>query len=39
MGMVNTKLQLTNLFNKKSVKICALVDTGATFMPCVSPKR
>ncbi len=34
MGLTYTELTLTNLFNKKTVVINALVDTGAVFM-CV----
>ena len=35
MGLTYTTLTLTNLFNKKSIRIQALVDTGSTFM-CVT---
>ncbi|MDO9227494.1 MAG: clan AA aspartic protease [Pseudomonadota bacterium] len=35
MGLAYATLQLTNLFNRKSVQVEALVDTGATFM-CVT---
>jgi clan AA aspartic protease len=35
MGLTYATLKLTNLFNKQSVEIQALVDTGATFM-CVT---
>ncbi len=32
MGLTYASLRLTNLFNRQSVQIQALVDTGATFM-------
>lgn len=35
MGLAYATLQLTNLFNRKSIQVEALVDTGATFM-CVT---
>jgi clan AA aspartic protease len=35
MGLTYATLKLTNLFNRQSVEVNALVDTGATFM-CVS---
>nr|VFK51250.1 MAG: clan AA aspartic protease, AF_0612 family [Candidatus Kentron sp. TC] len=35
MGLIYTKLRLTNLFRQNSVEIEALVDTGATFL-CVT---
>lgn len=35
MGLTYAPLKLTNLFNRQSVEVNALVDTGATFM-CVS---
>ena len=35
MGLTYATLRLTNLFNKQSVAVNALVDTGATFM-CVT---
>ena len=35
MGLTYAALKLTNLFNRQSVEVNALVDTGATFM-CVS---
>ena len=35
MGLTYTPLTLVNLFNRKQIKIEALVDTGATFM-CVT---
>ena len=35
MGLVYTNLKLKNLFSGQSVEVCALVDTGATFM-CVT---
>jgi clan AA aspartic protease len=35
MGLTYAPLKLTNLFNRKTVEINALVDTGATFM-CVT---
>lgn len=35
MGTTHAKLKLTNLFSKQTIEICALVDTGATFM-CVT---
>ena len=35
MGLTYADLQLTNLFNRQTVKTRALVDTGATFM-CVT---
>ena len=35
MGLTYAQLKLTNLFNRKSVEINALVDTGATFL-CVT---
>lgn len=38
MGATYAELKLTNLFNKQSVKINALVDTGATFM-CVTEEE
>jgi clan AA aspartic protease len=38
MGTTYAELQLTNLFNKQSVKVHALVDTGATFM-CVTEQE
>lgn len=31
MGETRAKLTLTGLFNKKALKVDALVDTGATF--------
>ncbi|TXT21059.1 MAG: clan AA aspartic protease [Gallionellaceae bacterium] len=38
MGATYAELKLTNLFNKQSVKVNALVDTGATFM-CVTEEE
>ena len=38
MGVTYAELKITNLFNKQSVKINALVDTGATFM-CVTEEE
>lgn len=35
MGLTYTDVTLTNLFNRKQVRVNALVDTGATFM-CVT---
>lgn len=35
MNSTHAPLKLTNLFNRQSVEVNALVDTGATFM-CVS---
>lgn len=35
MGLTYATLRLTNLFNRQSVQVNALVDTGATFM-CVT---
>nr|VFJ59491.1 MAG: clan AA aspartic protease, AF_0612 family [Candidatus Kentron sp. DK] len=35
MGLIYTKLRVTNLFRQNSVEIEALVDTGATFL-CVT---
>ena len=35
MGTIYANLKLTNLFNKQSIEVNALVDTGATFM-CVT---
>lgn len=35
MGLTYSTLKLTNLFNRQSVEVNALVDMGATFM-CVS---
>jgi clan AA aspartic protease len=35
MGLTYATLKLTNLFNRQSVEVNALVDTGVTFM-CVS---
>jgi clan AA aspartic protease len=32
MGATYAELKITNLFNKQSVEVNALVDTGATFM-------
>jgi clan AA aspartic protease len=32
MGLTYAPLKLTNLFNRQSVEVNALVDTGATFM-------
>lgn len=38
MGATYAELKITNLFNKQSVKVNALVDTGATFM-CVTEEE
>lgn len=35
MGLTYANLTLTNLFSRQQVEVCALVDTGATFM-CVT---
>lgn len=35
MGEVRASLKITNLFNRESVDVDALVDTGATFM-CIT---
>ena len=35
MGLTYATLRLTNLFSHQQVEVCALVDTGATFM-CVT---
>ncbi|MGE4170572.1 MAG: clan AA aspartic protease [Candidatus Margulisiibacteriota bacterium] len=37
MGLTYTDLSLTNILGKQSIRIRALVDTGATFM-CVTPE-
>lgn len=38
MGATYAELKITNLFNKQSVEVNALVDTGATFM-CVTEEE
>lgn len=38
MGATYAELKITNLFNKQSVKVNALVDSGATFM-CVTEEE
>ena len=35
MGLTHVELQLTNLFSRKSMRVRALVDTGAMFL-CVT---
>lgn len=38
MGATYAELKITNLFNKQSVEVNALVETGATFM-CVTEEE
>jgi len=38
MGATYAELKITNLFNRQSVQVNALVDTGATFM-CVTEEE